>query len=136
MKRLPVAARHSEAQPKTALDCRLQGARANLKAHRTVLQGDRLLVAVKPPIFVRASDGDLLAFESPGLCQLDRRADRADDSDRMPGPPDRDDERHLRAVLAEFADSYKRDRPHRSLGLQSPLPRSVRAHGRVLSRPE
>ncbi len=45
------------------------------------------------------------------------------------------DERHLGAVLAEFADYYNRDRPHRSLGLESPLPSSVRAHGRVVSRP-
>ena len=45
------------------------------------------------------------------------------------------DERHLRAVLAEFADYYNRDRPHRSLGLQSPLPGRVRAGGWVVSRP-
>jgi transposase InsO family protein len=45
------------------------------------------------------------------------------------------DERHLRAVLAEFVTYYNRDRPHRSLGLQSPLPSRVRARGRVLSRP-
>jgi transposase InsO family protein len=45
------------------------------------------------------------------------------------------DERHLRAVLAEFVDYYNRDRPHRSLGLESPLPSSVRARGRVVSRP-
>ncbi|TMD04206.1 MAG: DDE-type integrase/transposase/recombinase [Chloroflexi bacterium] len=45
------------------------------------------------------------------------------------------DERHLQAVLAEFADYYNRDRPHRSLGLQSPLSSSVRAGGRVVSRP-
>ncbi len=44
------------------------------------------------------------------------------------------DERHLRAPLGEFADYYNRDRPHRSLGLQSPLPSSVRARGRVVSR--
>ena len=45
------------------------------------------------------------------------------------------DERHLRAVLAEFADYYNRDRPHRSLGLQSPLPSSLPTRGRVVSRP-
>ncbi len=45
------------------------------------------------------------------------------------------DERHLRAVLAEFADYYNRDRPHRSLRLESPLPSSVQAHGQVVSRP-
>ncbi len=45
------------------------------------------------------------------------------------------DERHLRAVLAEFVDYYNRDRPHRSLGLQSPLPDGVRSGGRVVSRP-
>jgi integrase-like protein len=45
------------------------------------------------------------------------------------------DERHLRVVLAEFADYYNCDRPHRSLGLQSPIPSSLRAGGRVVSRP-
>ncbi len=45
------------------------------------------------------------------------------------------DERHLRAVPAGFADYYNRDRPHRSLGLETPLPSCVRARGRVVSRP-
>ncbi len=45
------------------------------------------------------------------------------------------DERHLRPVLAEFVDYYNRDRPHRSLDLQSPLPRGARAGGRLVSRP-
>jgi transposase InsO family protein len=44
------------------------------------------------------------------------------------------DERHLRAVLAEFADYYNRDRPHRSLGLQSPLPTVAQPTGRVVAR--
>ena len=48
------------------------------------------------------------------------------------GVPSRDsrviaiDERHLRAVLTEFADNYNRDRPHRSLSLHGPLPVDVR----------
>ncbi len=45
------------------------------------------------------------------------------------------DEPHLPVVLAEFADYYNRDRPHRSLGLQSPIRSSLRAGGRVVSRP-
>jgi hypothetical protein len=36
------------------------------------------------------------------------------------------DGRHLWGVLAEFADYYNRERPHRSLGLQSPLPAASR----------
>ena len=44
------------------------------------------------------------------------------------------EERHLRKVLAEFAYYYNRDRPHRSLGLESPLPGRVQAQGRVVSR--
>jgi transposase InsO family protein len=44
-------------------------------------------------------------------------------------------ERHLHAVLGEFVTYYNRDRPHRSLGLQSPLPRSPTALGKVVRRP-
>jgi putative transposase len=44
-------------------------------------------------------------------------------------------ERHLHAVLAEFVTYYNRDRPHRSLGLQSPLPRSPTALRTVVRRP-
>ena len=33
------------------------------------------------------------------------------------------DEAHLRAILAEYADYYNRDRPHRTLRLEAPLPR-------------
>jgi putative transposase len=32
------------------------------------------------------------------------------------------DERHLRAILAEYSDYYNRDRPHRSLQLETPRP--------------
>jgi transposase InsO family protein len=41
----------------------------------------------------------------------------------------------LNAVLAEFVRYYNRDRPHRSLGLESPLPRSPTAFGTVVRRP-
>ncbi len=34
------------------------------------------------------------------------------------------DERHLRAILAEYAKSYHRDRPHRALRLQTPRPQA------------
>jgi transposase InsO family protein len=43
-------------------------------------------------------------------------------------------EAHLRNVLAEFADYYNRERPHRSLGLRSPVSISRRSTGRVVSR--
>jgi transposase InsO family protein len=43
-------------------------------------------------------------------------------------------ERHLQAVLAEFADYYNRERPYRSLGLQSPVRTSRQPMGRVVSR--
>jgi len=42
---------------------------------------------------------------------------------------------HLRSVLAELADYYNRDRPHRSLGLQSPVPVEAQSRGDVISRP-
>jgi putative transposase len=44
-------------------------------------------------------------------------------------------ERHLHALLAEFVDYYNVDRPHRSLGLQSPWPRSPSRDGTVVRRP-
>ncbi len=44
-------------------------------------------------------------------------------------------ERHLREVLDEFADYYNLDRPHRSLGLQSPLHRPLVRDGPVTRRP-
>jgi transposase InsO family protein len=43
-------------------------------------------------------------------------------------------ERHLQAVLGEFAAYYNRDRPHRTLSLQSPVPGVARSTGRVVSR--
>jgi hypothetical protein len=45
------------------------------------------------------------------------------------------DERHLHAVLTEFAAYYNRDRPHRSLGLQAPIPGGPITQGLVISRP-
>ncbi len=44
-------------------------------------------------------------------------------------------ERHLQAVLAEFADYYNRDRPHRSLRMQSPIPEAARSSGRGYPSP-
>ncbi len=43
-------------------------------------------------------------------------------------------EAHLQAVLAEFAGYYNRDRPHRSLALQSPVPVTAQSAGHVISR--
>ena len=44
-------------------------------------------------------------------------------------------ERHLRGVLAEFADYYRCDRPHRGLRLETPVPGHAVAHGQIGSRP-
>ena len=50
-------------------------------------------------------------------------------------------ERHLEAVLQEYATYYNRARPHRSLGLGPPVPgaRAIRppatAPGRIIARP-
>ena len=44
-------------------------------------------------------------------------------------------ERHLRSVLREFVGYYNADRPHRSLGLETPQPVTRPAAGPVRSRP-
>jgi integrase-like protein len=43
-------------------------------------------------------------------------------------------ERHLQAVLAEFAHYYNHDRPRRSLRLQTPIVTPTLPTGRVVSR--
>jgi putative transposase len=43
-------------------------------------------------------------------------------------------DRHLRAVLAEFTHYYNRERPHRSLALTSPIPGHPSRDGPVTSR--
>jgi transposase InsO family protein len=45
------------------------------------------------------------------------------------------DEQHLRSVLAEFVRYYNQERPHRTLGLQTPDSRSRPLTGPVRSRP-
>jgi transposase InsO family protein len=47
------------------------------------------------------------------------------------------DERHLRAVLAEYVDYYNMERPHRTLCLETPRPaaRSPAGTGAVTARP-
>jgi transposase InsO family protein len=44
-------------------------------------------------------------------------------------------ERHLHALLTEFVRYYNHERPHRSLGHQSPVPREVIGDGPIVSRP-
>ena len=44
-------------------------------------------------------------------------------------------EGHVRSVLAEFVIYYNENRPHRSLGLKSPVPSPRRIVGEVVSRP-
>ena len=45
------------------------------------------------------------------------------------------DEQHLRSVLAEYVAYYNRERPHRTLGLQTPEPRPRPMTGAIRSRP-
>jgi transposase InsO family protein len=45
------------------------------------------------------------------------------------------DEQHLRSVLAEFVHDYNAERPHRTLGLQTPEPRLRPVTGPIRSRP-
>jgi putative transposase len=44
-------------------------------------------------------------------------------------------ERHVRSMLAEFVSYYNQDRPHRSLGLETPVPGPRQLDGEVVSRP-
>ena len=43
-------------------------------------------------------------------------------------------EGHVRSVLAKFVSYYNRDRPHRSLGLETPVPSPRQPDGKVVSR--
>jgi hypothetical protein len=43
-------------------------------------------------------------------------------------------ERHLHAVLTEFIGYYNHERPHRTLSLQMPVPRSAWRAGEVVSK--
>ena len=45
------------------------------------------------------------------------------------------DEQHLRSVLAEFVRYYNEDRPHRTLGLQTPEAKLRPMTGPIRSRP-
>jgi transposase InsO family protein len=45
------------------------------------------------------------------------------------------DEQHLASVLTEFVRYYNQDRPHRTLGLQTPEPRLRPVTGPIRSRP-
>jgi Integrase core domain len=45
------------------------------------------------------------------------------------------DERHLLSVLREFVTYYNQDRPHRTLGLQTPEPRLHPTTGPIRTRP-
>jgi transposase InsO family protein len=45
------------------------------------------------------------------------------------------DEQHLRSVLTDFVRYYNQDRPHRTLGLQTPEPRPRPTTGPIRSRP-
>lgn len=44
------------------------------------------------------------------------------------------DGRHLQAVVTEFAEYYNRDRPHRTLGLETPQPRRRATAGLIRRR--
>jgi transposase InsO family protein len=45
------------------------------------------------------------------------------------------DEHHLLSVLRDFVTYYNQDRPHRTLGVQTPEPRTPAATGPIRSRP-
>jgi hypothetical protein len=45
------------------------------------------------------------------------------------------DERQLRTVLTEYVDYYNRERPHRTLRLETPQPAARSPSGAVRARP-
>jgi transposase InsO family protein len=44
-------------------------------------------------------------------------------------------ERHLVALLTEFVRYYNRDRPHRALDFETPVPSQPTSHGAIVTRP-
>jgi transposase InsO family protein len=72
------------------------------------------------------------------------RAPRANAvAERLVGTPRREcfdhlivlNERHLRAVLLEFAAFYNTERPHRTLDLETPRPARRPQHGPIRASP-
>ena len=59
--------------------------------------------------------------------------DRGASGGKAPGLPL--SEWHVRSVLAQFVSYYNHDRPHRSLGLETPVPSPRQPDGEVVSRP-
>jgi transposase InsO family protein len=43
-------------------------------------------------------------------------------------------EQHLLRLLTEFLGYYNRDRPHRTLDLQTPVPSPPKSHGVIVTR--
>ena len=43
-------------------------------------------------------------------------------------------ERHMLTLLTEFLRYYNRDRPHRTLDLQTPVPSPPKSHGVIVTR--
>ena len=73
--------------------------------------------------------------DSGAARELHRGTLGEDSPSRVPRPPDSPQRAPPAVVLAEFVDYYNHDRPHRSLGLQAPLPSLAASQGGVVVRP-